>query len=464
MRENSKTAPNFECETGVTVSEMLGLNLKIPDYQRPYKWKEENVSELFSDILDAMNNEKIKAYRIGTIILHKEKNKEIYNIVDGQQRIISLHLLLIALGQPPLRELEVPGDSAGITRVHAGRNSKKLKSLIKRELTDKDIKNKYIDFLKDKCEFVKITTPSEEQAFQFFDSQNNRGKELELYDILKAYHLRVMDADNKNDTAKDNSGKKNAEMHKVVERWEKSEPRLQRLFNEYLYQIKQWVKSKDGNTSKWKMDNEARFFELFKGFKSEHKDRDRYRYEQYHLGTNREFRQIDMPVISGRAFFDDVFGYRDIQEEIDKMCFKRFKGDLTDLILPGKSDKSLVFRNVGNKYIYYMMECALLFIATKFDKNTIWSEPVQNKIFAWAWSLRLYFSRINKQTINNYSLGFLGDEETVKMFDIIGNSTTLRQILDAELDPLLDLPPENKKKYRKLAITVKNYLSGDLSE
>ena len=30
------------------------------------------------------------------------------------------------------------------------------------------------------------------EAFQFFDSQNARGKDLEAHDLLKAYHLREM--------------------------------------------------------------------------------------------------------------------------------------------------------------------------------------------------------------------------------------------------------------------------------
>ena len=40
---------------------------------------------------------------------------------------------------------------------------------------------------------VQIVTDSEQEAFQFFDSQNTRGKELAPHDLLKSYHLREMD-------------------------------------------------------------------------------------------------------------------------------------------------------------------------------------------------------------------------------------------------------------------------------
>ena len=47
-------------------------------------------------------------------------------------------------------------------------------------------------FLLNQCSLVKIVTDDQSEAFQFFDSQNSRGKELAPHDLLKAYHLREM--------------------------------------------------------------------------------------------------------------------------------------------------------------------------------------------------------------------------------------------------------------------------------
>ena len=72
------------------------MNLNIPDYQRPYKWSIQNIEDLLSDITNAIaDSERFRAgfrYRIGTIIVHENENGH-YDIVDGQQRIISLTLL-----------------------------------------------------------------------------------------------------------------------------------------------------------------------------------------------------------------------------------------------------------------------------------------------------------------------------------------------------------------------------------
>ncbi|MCP6237196.1 hypothetical protein NL436_27315, partial [Klebsiella pneumoniae] len=47
-------------------------------------------------------------------------------------------------------------------------------------------------FVCDKCELIEVTLDDLSEAFQFFDSQNARGKALAPHDLLKAYHLREM--------------------------------------------------------------------------------------------------------------------------------------------------------------------------------------------------------------------------------------------------------------------------------
>lgn len=87
-------------------SSLEDVELRIPDYQRPYKWTARNSIQLLDDIIEARNNNK-EVYRVGTLILHREKNndgKTIYNIVDGQQRTITFSLLLSALHELDTKE------------------------------------------------------------------------------------------------------------------------------------------------------------------------------------------------------------------------------------------------------------------------------------------------------------------------------------------------------------------------
>ena len=48
------------------------------------------------------------------------------------------------------------------------------------------------DFIEKRCELIIVITDDISTAFQFFDSQNARGKALYPHDLLKAYHLREM--------------------------------------------------------------------------------------------------------------------------------------------------------------------------------------------------------------------------------------------------------------------------------
>lgn len=68
----------------VQVRELMHDNMTIPSYQRPYKWSLESVGILFNDIYSSFKQENAE-YRIGTVVLHYEASKNIYNIVDGQQ-------------------------------------------------------------------------------------------------------------------------------------------------------------------------------------------------------------------------------------------------------------------------------------------------------------------------------------------------------------------------------------------
>lgn len=85
------------------------IPLTIPLYQRPYKWAAKNASQLLDDIEEAMAANK-EVYRVGTLILHKNYNSDeqtwLYDIVDGQQRIITFSLLLKCVCDEPVKFLQ----------------------------------------------------------------------------------------------------------------------------------------------------------------------------------------------------------------------------------------------------------------------------------------------------------------------------------------------------------------------
>ncbi len=100
--------------------------LEIPVYQRNYDWKKENCRQLFDDIVN--NTKQLNTRRkhfFGSIIYIIDQNTDNRSIIDGQQRIMTVALLLSAI-----RDLI---DSGEITA-----NDQNLSAKIDRRLVDQD--------------------------------------------------------------------------------------------------------------------------------------------------------------------------------------------------------------------------------------------------------------------------------------------------------------------------------------
>lgn len=65
----------------------------IPDFQRPYSWKKDQVLDMMSDFTDFFRSEDPE-YFLGTVVIYTEENGATYSIVDGQQRFTTLFLML----------------------------------------------------------------------------------------------------------------------------------------------------------------------------------------------------------------------------------------------------------------------------------------------------------------------------------------------------------------------------------
>ena len=83
------------------------VSFKIPEYQRPYDWDEDNVLRLLKDCLNGLKGAASQAAGhpftfLGTVIVTDDSNEPTFNgtslsIVDGQQRLTTLLLLSAAL-------------------------------------------------------------------------------------------------------------------------------------------------------------------------------------------------------------------------------------------------------------------------------------------------------------------------------------------------------------------------------
>lgn len=183
------------------------LSLKIPHYQRPYTWSEEQVKELLNDILGAHRDKPNDQYMMGTIIvcpdhhykrqLQEENNSDdsseslpILEIVDGQQRLTTLTLLIHCLDPTFTGGLMDQEYLHQTSQTHLLTNHKYIMDWLARKGKKADLA--LLNFVKENLVFALVTAPTQDEAFVFFDSQNTRGKELSIYDRLKAHHLRFI--------------------------------------------------------------------------------------------------------------------------------------------------------------------------------------------------------------------------------------------------------------------------------
>ena len=83
----------------------------VPIYQRKYSWKKKNCVKLLSDIIQASKDTKRPCHFIGSVIYmasddsqHASALKE-YLVIDGQQRLTTLSILLLALSDYTKRKI-----------------------------------------------------------------------------------------------------------------------------------------------------------------------------------------------------------------------------------------------------------------------------------------------------------------------------------------------------------------------
>jgi len=90
-----KTLPLRE----LSISELYNgdkATYEVPIYQRNYAWEKDEIATLIQDVYDAYVANK-KTYFIGTLVSF-HKGDQVYEVIDGQQRLTTVNLILGALG------------------------------------------------------------------------------------------------------------------------------------------------------------------------------------------------------------------------------------------------------------------------------------------------------------------------------------------------------------------------------
>ncbi|MCF0187964.1 MAG: DUF262 domain-containing protein [Bacteroidaceae bacterium] len=235
------------------LDDLYSLNLDIPPYQRIYTWGDEQVRTLLDDIA----NIKLSKYFIGSVILHKQKldGKEVFDIVDGQQRLVTTALIKFALDGNNISDDLSRFLNCEYASLDAQVRIAENLRYIQNYLSDKNRKE-HISQNLSKLTFGVLTIKeynSLDLAFTFFSNTNSKGKKLTDYDLLKPHHLRYIPSD-----------LEDQQMH-LSRKWDSMVNKERKVENEsianqdgrekisyirvmelLLYRLRKWEQAKDG--------------------------------------------------------------------------------------------------------------------------------------------------------------------------------------------------------------------------
>ena len=402
--------------TSKKVGELLKEEgLRIPSYQRPYKWNRKHIRNLFYDLRDAMGK---KEYQIGSVILHENDG---YDIVDGQQRLISISLFLHLLdrlenykGAKQLLSAAVFGE---LSCYHASENYNEWENLT--QLVGENQAKDICNFLLENCSVSVITMPKKRlsEAFQLFDSQNNRGKSLEPHDLLKAYHLRKQDSEDE----------------RIVEKWEQfvedKDLSLKELFDKHLFRMRRWSRGETGLTNK-RYGSYLRFTEDFiDDFKGVDLNQN-FPYLELYRHIEKFPLSITMPIIDGSTFFEYIeSAHKTIKDHKD---FLNAKLGFSDE--PEGEEKNLAYPkgmlNIYNSSKGRYLKCHNIFLnicslfAERFGKDEL-SKDIVETLFIWSYYPRVKSKAIYDATFGNYAAGGrFRQKEVQKLFQLLAHAVT----------------------------------------
>lgn len=175
-----------------------GYTIQIPPYQRPYVWSNKKIGQLLDDWREFLESRSVPGcwYYMGTLIIHKNESNKVMNIVDGQQRLTSILLIDYILNGDDSALIKYSQQlnfsfSHHLSRQNIHSNLEYAKSQLGGKPSSVNISDIF-----NHLKFCVIMTESEDDAFTFFDSQNNRGIQPAAVDVMKAVHLRAIQNDN----------------------------------------------------------------------------------------------------------------------------------------------------------------------------------------------------------------------------------------------------------------------------
>ena len=178
---------------------------EVPIYQRNFAWEKDEITALIQDIYDAWRKDSGSVYYIGTLVsFHKGDN--VFEIIDGQQRLTTLTLIQDVLDIPMRSKLTYRARRKATNTLNALSMAKIdideadtgivdgfrfAKTAINEILSEQEIDGfKY--YFQNKVHIIHYLVPRNIDLNRYFEIMNSRGEQLEKHEIVKANLMAVL--------------------------------------------------------------------------------------------------------------------------------------------------------------------------------------------------------------------------------------------------------------------------------
>ena len=171
---------------------------EVPIYQRNYAWEKDEISTLIQDVYDAYTAKK-QTYFIGTLVSF-HKGDQVYEVIDGQQRLTTINLVLSALGIPLQNKLtyrarkksndtikSIPGFKIDEKDYGIVNGFKYAKDAID-ELVPKTCQDGFKTYFQNSVHLIHYQVPKDIDLNHYFEIMNSRGEQLEKPKRFTKFH------------------------------------------------------------------------------------------------------------------------------------------------------------------------------------------------------------------------------------------------------------------------------------
>lgn len=280
----------------ISVLDLLKKSLNIPDYQRAYCWEETNILGLLEDLFNwqQLHDDEKLPYRLGTIIL-KEQEGEIFDVIDGQQRLVTLAMIAAHSNKDITTNIALGSNNSTKNALDAIQKARVIigEWFNKRYNHSDGIiwSGRVLDLETATVGMVVIgKKESEDLSFTFFNHLNSSGVLLTDYELLKGHHLRFV--------------KESGTAEIMARRWHelengKLEGEQWKLLHLCLFRIRKWLAGEEFRADADRLETHDLFEEFSIGFE-----------QLEDLCTSYKPVEIDSLLSGGIEFFEFVDRFR----------------------------------------------------------------------------------------------------------------------------------------------------------